>query len=598
MKFLKYIYLLSFSIILSCNESNSEDVNSTFGEIREAKGYYQEGDKKIKLYRGGVFRLNESASFKNLFPPSINHAISSRIALQIYEGLVKLNQRTLKVEPLLAKSIDMNDDGTVYTFKLRDNVFFHDDPCFNNNTGRKLTANDFKFCFDLICSNVEGNRSSNIFIDRILGAREHFDLTSDGVFPKSGVSGIEVVDDYTLKITLIQPCSFFLKTLAHAQCGVFPEEAYKKYGMEMRSKTTGTGPFILKDLIEGNELRLVRNEKYWDFDENGNQLPYLDVIKMTFNADKKIELTNFKKSNLDMVYQLPVDQLKEVLVSLDSAKNGGNPEFIYQSKPNGLSSVFYCFNMEKPIFQDLRIRKAFNLAIDRRRITKYSLQGETSEALGGLVPSFGNYDNSNVQGFDYDPKKAQELLAEAGYIGGEGFPELSLEISENNFLNPIVAESIQSMLKENLGIKIKIDYTSLTVLIERFSSGVSDFWGTIWLADYPDPQNFLQLYESSTIPSKEFNENGETILKPSYTNPSRYKNKDFDYFYNKAVSATSDSVALKNYYKADSVLVSDAAFIPIYYEHYIRLLQNNVQGFPQNSMEYRDFTRVFLSPKK
>jgi len=597
MKILKYTYLLFLGLLLSCNDTNKDNENLDFGTIREANGFYQEGDKKFKLYTGGVFRLNETGNLKNLFPPSINHAISSRIALQIYQGLVKLNQRTLKVENLLAKSIEMNEEGTLYTFSLIDSVYFQDDACFESGKGRKLTANDFKFCYDLICSDVEGNRSSNIFLDRIVGARAHFESTSNGNFPEEGVSGIRVIDEHTLQINLTQPCSFFLKILSHAQCAVYPKEAYEKYGMEMRTQTVGTGPFMLDNMIEGNELRLVRNQNYWESDEHGNSLPYLDVIKMTFNSDKKIELTNFKKSNLDMVYQIPVDQLQEVLVSLDSAKSGGNPEFQYQSKKNGLSSVFYCFNMEKPIFKDIRVRKALNMAVDRKKITKYSLQGETAEALSGLVPTVGNYDNSNVKGFDYNPEMAQELLAEAGYPGGEGFPDLVLEISENNYLNPIVAEAIQSMLKENLGVQIKIDYTSLTVLIERFTNGISDLWGSIWIADYPDPQNFLQLFDGSTVPENTVDENGEVVLEPSYTNPSRYKNDDFDYFYSKAVSATSDEVAIENYYKADSVLVADAAFMPIYYEHYIRLLQNNVHGFPQNALEYRDFTRVFLSKK-
>ena len=597
MKILKYTYLLFLGLLVSCNGTNKDKENLDFGTIRDANGYYQEGDKKFKLYTGGVFRLNETGNLKNLFPPSINHAISSRIALQIYQGLVKLNQRTLEVENLLAKSIEMNEEGTLYTFNLIDSVYFQDDACFESGKGKKLTANDFKFCYDLICSDVEGNRSSNIFLDRIVGARAHFESTSNGNFPEGGVSGIRVIDEHTLQINLTQPCSFFLKILSHAQCAVYPKEAYEKYGMEMRTKTVGTGPFVLDNMIEGNELRLVKNQNYWESDEHGNSLPYLDVIKMTFNSDKKIELTNFKKSNLDMVYQIPVDQLQEVLVSLDSAKSGGNPEFQYQSKKNGLSSVFYCFNMEKPIFKDIRVRKALNMAIDRKKITKYSLQGETAEALSGLVPTVGNYDNSNVKGFDYNPQIAQELLAEAGYPGGEGFPDLVLEISENNYLNPIVAESIQSMLKENLGIQIKIDYTSLTVLIERFTNGISDLWGSIWIADYPDPQNFLQLFDGSTVPAKTVDENGDVVLEPSYTNPSRYKNDDFDYFYSKAVGATSDEVAIENYYKADSVLVADAAFMPIYYEHYIRLLQNNVHGFPQNALEYRDFTRVFLSKK-
>jgi peptide/nickel transport system substrate-binding protein len=361
------------------------------------------------------------------------------------------------------------------------------------------------------------------------------------------------------------------------------------YGNKLRSHTVGTGPFILKnkDINEDVELRLVKNPNYWEIDNNGNELPYLDIIKIKFNSNKKIELANFRKGNLDMVYQLPVEELDELLVSLDSAKNGGNPEYILQSnKDDGLSISYYCFNMLNPLFQKSEIRKAFNLAIDREKITKYSLHGEAEAALNGLVPGLKNSEDNNIQGFEYNPKTARELLAKSGYPNGEGFPEIELDISESNYLNKIVAESIQKMLYDNLGIKIKVNYQTLSSQIDKFTHAKSDFWGMIWLADYPDPQNFLQLFNGAFVP-----EEGEA----SYTNASRYNNPIFDKFYFEAIHAKTQESAMDNYFKADSVLISDAAFIPIYYEHKIRLLQNNVRGLPINSMEHRDFTRVFLS---
>ena len=127
MKILKYTYLLFLGLLLSCNDTNNDNENLDFGTIRDAKGYYQEGDKKFKLYSGGDFRLNETGNLKNLFPPSINHAISSRLALQIYQGLVKLNQRTLNVENLLAKSIDM-------TFKMMHVLSLEKEECLRQMT--------------------------------------------------------------------------------------------------------------------------------------------------------------------------------------------------------------------------------------------------------------------------------------------------------------------------------------------------------------------------------------------------------------------------------------------------------------------------------
>ena len=596
----KFAYLIIIALLcVRCGQKKT-NLDSQFGSIRDAKGYYNEGDKKFKIFQGGVFRTNETNSFKSLFPPSINHAISSRIALQVYQGLVGLDQRTLKVKPLLAETYSISDSGRLYTFILRDSIFFHDDPCFENGVGRMLNAKDVKYCFDQLCSAIDGNRTSSYLTGIVKGAKEHYNSTSNSQIVEGGVEGIRVVDDRTLQIELISSYSYFLKILTQACCAIYPKEAYEMYGKEMRAHAVGTGPFVLKnkDVNEDVEIRMVKNDKYWDVDEHGNNLPYLDVVKISFNNNKKIELTNFKKGNLDMVYQLPVEELKAVLVTLDSAKAGGNTEFKLQSnKDNGLSSVFYCFNMLNPIFQDIRIRKAFNLSIDREKIVKYILKGESEPAIYGFVPSLGEYDHTLVNGFSYDPELARSLMTEAGFKDGKGFPEMELDISESNYLNIIVAEAIQKMLFDNLGINIKINYYSLSVLIDKFTNAKSDFFGVTWLADYPDPQNFLQIFNGRVVPETEYDEDGDAIILPSYTNFPRYKNDFFDACYDKGIHAIEQDSAIYYYLQADSALIADAALLPIYYGHNIRLIQSNVHALPINSMEYRDFTRVFLSKK-
>lgn len=583
--------LLCLFVITACNSPAKNEVSEGFGQVREARGYYKEGDKRYKIFRGGEFKTNEVSSFKSLFPVSINDAVSSRIALQVYQGLFKLNQRTLKVEPLLAKKMNVSDDGKTYTFTLHDSIYFHNDSCFDNLEGRELNANDVKFCFDMLCSAIEGNSTYSYFTEIVVGAKAHYDASLSGATPDGGVEGIKVIDDRTIQIELISSYSYFLKILSQSCCTIYPKEAYEKYGAKMRAHTVGTGPFILKnkDIEENVELSMIRNKNYWQNDENGNSLPYLDRLKIYFNSNKKVELANFRKGKLEMVYQLPGEELNEVLVSLDSAKDGGNPEFKLQSnKDNGLSTSFYCFNMLKPIFQNSDVRKAFNLAIDREKITKYTLHGEGEAAIYGLVPSLGDYDHTKVKGFDYNPQEATRLLAKAGYPNGKGFPKVELDVSEGNYLNKNVAEAIQKMLSDNLGIAIGVNYYPFSELINKFNNGKSDFWGITWLADYPDPQNFLQIFNGAVVPSDD---------EVSYTNHSRYKNPLFDEYYDNAIHAKNQQQAMSNYYKADSILIADAAFLPIYYEHKIRLIQNNVHALPMNSMEYRDFTGVFLSKK-
>ena len=582
--------IISFFLLVSCNtDSNISNFSDNFGDIRKAKGYYQEGDKKFKIFRGGTFRTNETNPFKSLFPVSINHAVSSRIATQVYQGLVKLDQRTLKVKPLLAKEYKVSEDGKIYTFTLNDSVFFHDDPCFYGGKGRIMNAYDVKFCFDMLCSAIENNTTSDYLTEIIVGANDYYDATVNGKYSEKGVDGIRVIDDRTIEIELISSYSYFLKILSQPCCTIYPKEAYEMYGNNLKSHTVGTGPFTLKnkDIDEKSSLKMFRNFNYWQKDENGNQLPYIDIIQITFNKNKKKELNDFKKGKLDMVYQLPFEDLNEVLVSLDSAKIGGNPEFKLQSnKEGGLSTSYYCFNMLNPIFQNRDVRTAFNLAIDREKITKYTLHGEADPAINGLVPSLGKYNYIKVKGFEYDPEMAKRLLKKAGYPNGEGFPTIELDINESNYLNEKVAIAVQKMLLQNLGVIVKINYLNSSSLIDKFNNGKSDFWSITWIADYPDQQNFLQTFNGAIVPPKD---------EPSFTNHSRYQNIIFDKFYFEAIHAKDQKSALLNYAKADSVLIADAAFLPLYYGHKIRLLQNNVRGFPINSMEYRDFTKVFLS---
>lgn len=569
---------LTTALMMSCGGGNPNEGKEP--EHREAEGYYQEGDKKYKIYYGGIFRINEVENFKNLFPHGMIDAVSARIGTQIYQGLYKFDQRTLEPLNCLAASEEVSEDATVWTFKIQKGVFFQDDACFSDGKGRELTAKDIKYCFEMLCSNYPGNTSHELFTQRVVGARDYYDGNANEV------SGIKLVDDYTIEIILINSFSGFKSLLAHPACMIFPKEAIDKYGIEgMSKKCVGTGPFVV-DEINDNQVRLKRNENYWEKDEHGNQLPYLDIVKITFTKDKTSELSNFRKKNLDMIWRLPVDQMESVLASLEEAQMGGNPEFRYQ-QVNGLNTQFYAFNATSPMFKDLKVRQAFNLAIDREGLIKYTLKGENEPAEHGLVPKFGKYDNSEVPGFEFDPDQAKKLMAEAGYPNGKGFPEITLYMNEGGSINTIVATTLQNQLKENIGVSIKIEPLQLDVLIERFATGETDFARTSWIADFPDASNFLWLFYGENVP--------DDPNARSLPNFSRYKNPVFDEYLEKGMSSIDPEEQMMYYKMCDSILVADAAFVPLYHDQYIRLVQNDIVGFPINAMEYRDLTRVFKS---
>jgi len=582
---MKKLFIAIFSIALlgSCGGGSNEE--QTPKTVRKAEGFYKEGDKKYKIHYGGIFRMNEVADFKNLHPHAMVDVVSTHIGTQIFQGLFKLNQKTLEPELCLAKSYDVNDDATVWTFELQEGVKFHDDACFEGGKGRTVDANDVKYCFDKLCEAYPDNKLYSMFKDRVEGANEYYESTKNGDPLAGGVSGIRVIDNNKIEIKLVQPFSSFDKVLSY-NCGfIFPKEALEKYGSDIRVHPVGTGPFMVDKIKEGVQVRLVRNENYWESDEHGNQLPYLDVVKVTFTKDKKTELSNFKRGNLDMVYQLPVDELSEVMVDLEEAMNGGNQDFQYQQK-DGLATQFYSFLTIDPIFKDVNVRKAFNYAIDRETIVKYTLQGEGDAAVHGIVPNFPGYNNETIDGFTFNPSLAKKHISEAGYPGGKGFPELTLYINESGSKNTILAENIQKMLQENIGVKIKIEPLQFPVLIERFTNGQIPFWRMAWVADYPDPENFLKLFYGKSVPAPN---------QTSYPNVARYQNEEFDVRFEKALASTDKDLKDQLYHECDSILIADAAYMPIYYDEYIRLLQLNVRSFPQNAMEYRDLTRVFFS---
>jgi peptide/nickel transport system substrate-binding protein len=569
-------FLVAGTVFTSCGPGEKGEQ-----ETRVAKG---------NVYYGGVLRLNEVEDFRNLYPLNITETTSHRIANQVYEGLVKLSQTDLSVIPSLAEKWEVSEDAKVWTFFLRKGVKFHDDPCFADGKGREVKASDFQYCFTKLCEASPDNQSFQItFNDKVEGANEYYQSTVDKKPLAGGVSGIKVVDDYTLQITLKYPFAGFLNILSHPGCWVFPKEALDKYGVDMRVKCVGTGPFQVKSIKEGDAVILERNKNYWNIDEHGNQLPYLDAVKFSFIKEKKTELLEFKRGNLDMIFRLPIEMIPEILGELDHAKEG-NVNFDMQVVP-AMSVYYYGFQHQNEVFSKKAVRQAFNYAIDREKIVTYTLQGEGIAGLYGIVPpSFKEYDYKAIKGYTYDPAKAKQLMADAGYPGGKGFPKITLQInSGGGDRNIHTAEVIQKMLKENLGIDVDINVMPLAEHLEAVETGKSLFWRSGWVADYPDPEVFLTTLYGAHVPAQ--------LNERSYLNPMRYKSAKFDSIYVAALREIDTKKRFELYREADQVAMDDAAIMPIFYDENYRLIQLNVKNFDANPMEYRDLTKVYFEPK-
>lgn len=575
MRVLASIIFTCFLVFWVACKTSTESTNT---ELRPAAG---------GKYYGGMFQMNEEEYFRTLYPHNVGEVGGHRVCNMVYEGLVRLNQKTLLTEPCIAERWDISADAKVYTFHLRHGVLFHDDPCFADGKGREVKANDVKYCLDKLCSASSDNIGYDFVRTRIVGAEAHYAASKDNKTSANGVEGIKVVDDYTLQITLSQPFSSFLHILAMPFGYIFPREAVEKYGAEMRIKTVGTGPFFMKAISENKAVVLLRNPHYWGKDSDGNSLPYLDGVRFSFINDKMAELLAFKQGKLDMVFKLPFE-IQDEIVDRAGKLTPEYSNFVYQDVVS-MSIQYYGFLTTGKIFNKKALRQAFAYAIDRQKLVDYTLKGSALPGSNGFVPpAFELYGQDAVKGYGFDPAKARQLLAEAGYPEGKGLPEITLQINSGGKRNEQVAEVVQKMLSENLNAKVNITKLPFAQHLEMQETGKVEFWRAGWIADYPDPENFLNFLWSKNLPADP--------SARTYTNTFRYKNANFDALLEEALRSTDDAKRFELYKKADQIATDDAPFLPLYYDKDKRLLQKRVRNFPQNPMEYRVLHEVYFEP--
>ncbi len=565
---------LTAALLPSCKQQNNS--NDTLTQTTKVEG---------GKYYGGIIRINEAEYFKNLYPHSMVGAISARIASQVYEGLFKFDQTTLELKKSLCEDYTISDNNLVYTFKIKKGVKFHDDDCFSKGEGRELTAEDFKYCFSLLCTQDKANKGFYIFDGTILGARKYYDASVSGT-PNFDIEGIKVIDTHTLQITLQRPSSLFLYDMARPFTFVFPKEAREKYGLDMRIKAVGTGPFLMSDVEENVSVNLKRNKNYHAKDEYGNQLPFLSGINIRFIKDKKQELFEFKKGGLDMIYRLPTEHIIEILQAAHS-ENGEFNDYEVQRDPE-MTTNFLGFQMNDPVFKDINVRKAFSFAIDREKILEYVLNGEGYEPgfYGITPPTYKDYDVRKIKGYTINIDSAKYYLKLAGYPDGKGFPDKTLDVNPGAERNINVAIEVQKQLKDNLNIDIEINRVPFATHVENMQKGKSSFFRTAWRADIPVAENFLSVLYGKDIPA--------TMEEESYPNIMRYNNEKFNALYEKGLEAPTMEEANKYFMQAEQIAINDAPFLAVWYDEGFRLLQSYVKDFPNNPMQYRDFSAVYI----
>ncbi|MBK9333905.1 MAG: ABC transporter substrate-binding protein [Ignavibacteria bacterium] len=573
-KIISAFLLLSIVFISGCGKKQETVMTDLPGGIRG----------------GGVFRINELENIRSLDPVGISDVVSHHVAHQIYDGLVDLDTN-LHLKPDLATRWEISEDGLTYTFHLRDGVKFQDNACFPDGKGRELKAADVKYSFERVCDPRAGTLGYDYFKNYVEGAKEYFDEISlsrkENREPKiNEVTGYIAKDDSTFQIKLKSPFGPFIFYMTLAYSYILPREAVEKYGKDYFQNPVGTGPFIFVDWKPDLELNLKKNPDYWAKDEHGNQLPYLEGVKFKFIKELSQQMLEFQNGNLDECYRLPNESFKEI-VTPEKKLTPQFEKFRLQRVPS-LGSQYYGFLTTGKIYNDVKVRQAFNYAIDRNKILKFVLNGQGfMGAFHGLVPpAMPDYDINKIKGYDFNLEKAKQLMTEAGYPDGKGFPDAVLQINSGGDRNIQIAESIQNMLKE-IGVNMKLNIMQFAQHLDNVDAGRADFYRAGWVGDYPDPENFLNLFYGKNVPKD------PALISP--VNSTRFQDAKYDELYEKAISISDLKERYEYYYQAEQIAVDKAPMIFIYYDEHYRLLQPYVNGYGLDPMHRVNFRTLWLN---
>jgi peptide/nickel transport system substrate-binding protein len=572
----KITFVLISAIMLSIGCNNKKDSTTSVALNGGIKG-------------GGVYRTNELENIRSLDPVGINDVVSHHVAHQIYDLLVDLDT-SLNLKPQLATHWEISDDGLLYTFHLRKGPKFQDNACFPDGKGREFNAADVKYSLDRVCDPRTGTLGYDYYRNHVEGAKEYFEEVSaarkENREPNlAGVSGFIVKDDSTFQVKLKKPFGPFIYYLTLAYAYVIPREAVAKYGKDYFQNPVGTGPFIFIDWKPDLELNMKKNPNYWEKDKFGNQIPYLDGVKFKFIKEVSQQFLEFRNGNIDESYRLPNESFKEI-VTPEKMLKPEYEKFILQRTPS-LAIQFYGFLTTGKIYNNEKVRQAFNYAIDRDKILRFVLngQGYMGAEHGIVPPSMPNYDLKKIKGYSFDLDKAKKLMEEAGYPGGKGFPDAVLQINSGGDRNIQIAESIQSMLKE-IGVNMKLNIIQFAQHLDNIDAGRADFYRLGWIADYPEPENFLNLYYGKNVPKD------PTAISP--INSTRFQNAEYDALFEKAIATTDQAERYKLYEQAEQIAISQAPMLLIYYDEDYRMLQPYVKGYALDPMHRVDMRYLWL----
>jgi oligopeptide transport system substrate-binding protein len=483
-------------------------------------------------------------------PITLDPAVSSELSshayiMQIFSGLVYLDDE-LKPAPDIAERWQKSQDGKTYTFFLRKGAKFH--------SGKEVKAEDIKYSWERACAPKTKSQTSATYLNDIVGV-------NDVVEGKSiEISGIKIIDDYTINVTIDAPKAFFLAKLSYPTAFIV-DKINIEQGKEWWSKPNGTGPYKLKEWQKGKILSLEPNRLYY------REPVRIDRIDFQLLSGTPMELYEMGKIDVAQVYTDYIERASD--------KKGPFYKELYKFPE--LSLYYVGFNLQKPPFDDINIRKAFCYAVNRERIIKTTMKGSVTQARGILPPGMPGV-NHDVTEFEFNVAKAKDLIAKSKYKSADKIPAIKITASGwGGEIGTSLGAIIQNW-REALGVEVIVRQMEPEIFLYSLRKEADEMFMLGWVADYPDPQDFLDnLFHTG-----------------AFYNTGNYSNPSVDKLLDQAAIESDDAKRTKLYQEAEKIILDEAACLPLWYNTSYILVKPYVKNYKLNAMGIPTLNQVHI----
>jgi oligopeptide transport system substrate-binding protein len=493
---------------------------------------------------GGTLNLTDSGPI-TLDPAVAAEAGSAAYIFQIFSGLVRLDEN-LQIVPDIAQTWDKSADGKTFTFHLRHDARFQN--------GRTVTASDFKYSWERALDPATQSLTAGTYLNDIVEAA---DILSGRT---TQLSGVKVLDDYTLSVTIDSPKAYFLYKMAYPTAFVV-DRFNVATGSNWWQHPNGTGPFKLQQWQTGQQLVLQRNDSYYGQKAYLNQVVYklLSGSPIQLYQQNSIDVSNVGSAFMGLVTDPTNPVSKELNVF---------PE---------LSLYYIGFNCSQPPFDDANIRQAFSLAVDKSKVIALAVDNVVGVAAGILPPGMPGY-NANLQGLPFDVQKAKQLIAVSKYGSVSKLPPIVLTTSGYGGDISGVDGGIIQQWRDNLGVNVTVRQLEPDKFIYSLKQEKDQLFDSGWIADYPDPQDFLSLL----------------FYTGAQNNTGDYSNPQLDGLLDKAAVEQDSNTRLSEYQSAEMMIVQDAAVLPLYFGRNYELVKPYVKDYVLSPLGYPLLNKVSI----